>query len=54
MSSVYHNFSVQDIRDIRTQRNLKKLSLKYLAAKYQCSQGLISKIARGLVYKHVK
>jgi hypothetical protein len=48
-----HNFTEVQVRNIRACRK-SGVSLKILAAEYGCSKALISKIARGLIYKGVK
>lgn len=47
------NLSSVEVREIRLKRSNGD-SLKLLAAEYGLSQAMISKIARKLVYKHVK
>jgi muconolactone delta-isomerase len=48
-----HNFTDTQVCDIRNRRKAG-ISLKILASEYGCSKALISKIARGLIYKGVK
>ena len=48
-----HNFTDDQIRNIRACRKAG-MSLKQLAHEFGCSKALISKIARGIIYKEVK